>query len=44
MQMKNMIVPFLQSIAHSAMLERGLLPDFSAAALAQLDTIPNSGR
>src|ERR1700690_2507412 len=29
----------LQSIAHRAMLERGLLPDFSAAALAQLDTI-----
>ncbi len=29
----------LQSIAHRAMLERGLLPDFSAEALAQLDTI-----
>ena len=29
----------LQSIAHRAMLERGLLPDFSAGALAQLDTI-----
>ncbi len=26
----------LQSIAHRAMLERGLLPDFSAAALAEL--------
>ena len=29
----------LQSIAHRAMLERDLLPDFSAEALAQLDTI-----
>ena len=29
----------LQSIAHRAMLERGLLPDFSAEALVQLDTI-----
>ena len=29
----------LQSIAHRAMLERGLLPDFSARALAQLATI-----
>ena len=29
----------LQSIAHRAMLERGLLPDFSAGALAQLATI-----
>ena len=29
----------LQSIAHRAMLERGLLPDFSAAALAELDKI-----
>ena len=29
----------LQSIAHRAMLERGLLPDFSAGALAQLETI-----
>ena len=29
----------LQSIAHRAMLERGLLPDFSAAALAELDRI-----
>ena len=29
----------LQSIAHKAMLERGLLPDFSAGALAQLDMI-----
>ena len=27
----------LQSIAHRAMLERGLLPDFSAAVLAELD-------
>ena len=26
----------LQSIAHQAMLDRGLLPDFSAAALAEL--------
>ena len=26
----------LQSIAHQAMLERGLLPDFSAEALAEL--------
>ncbi len=29
----------LQSIAHRAMLERGLLPDFSAAALAELHRI-----
>jgi exoribonuclease-2 len=29
----------LQGIAHRAMLERDLLPDFSAGALAQLDTI-----
>jgi VacB/RNase II family 3'-5' exoribonuclease len=29
----------LQSIAHKAMLERGLLPDFSAAALAELEEI-----
>jgi len=29
----------LQSIAHKAMLERGLLPDFSAAALAELEKI-----
>lgn len=29
----------LQSIARSAMLERGLLPDFSAAALAELGKI-----
>ncbi len=29
----------LQSIAHRAMLERGLLPDFSAEALAQLAAI-----
>ncbi len=27
----------LQSIAHRAMLERGLLPDFSTAVLAELD-------
>jgi exoribonuclease-2 len=27
----------LQNIAHCAMLERGLLPDFSSAALAELD-------
>lgn len=29
----------LQNIAHRAMVERGLLPDFSAAALAELDRI-----
>ena len=29
----------LQDIAQRAMLERGLLPDFSAAALAELDRI-----
>ncbi|MHB8630065.1 MAG: RNB domain-containing ribonuclease [Aggregatilineales bacterium] len=29
----------LQSIAHRVMLERGLLPDFSAEALAELDKI-----
>lgn len=29
----------LQNIAHRAMLERGLLPEFSAAALAELDRI-----
>jgi exoribonuclease-2 len=29
----------LQSIAHRSMLERGLLPDFSAAALAELGRI-----
>jgi VacB/RNase II family 3'-5' exoribonuclease len=29
----------LQGLAHRAMLERGLLPDFSAAALAELDRI-----
>jgi len=29
----------LQSIAHRAMLERGLLPDFSSAALAELEQI-----
>jgi exoribonuclease-2 len=29
----------LQSIAYKAMLERGLLPDFSAAALAELEKI-----
>ena len=32
-------LPILQNIAHRAMLERGLLPDFSAKALAELDTI-----
>lgn len=31
--------PILQGIAHRAMLERDLLPDFSARALAELDTI-----
>src|SRR5260221_7331561 len=29
----------LQSIAHRAMLERGLLPDFSAEALAELEEL-----
>ena len=29
----------LQSIAHRAMLERGLLPDFSARALAELEQL-----
>ena len=29
----------LQNIAHQAMLERGLLPDFSTAALAELDRL-----
>ena len=29
----------LQTIAQRAMVERGLLPDFSAAALAELDQI-----
>jgi exoribonuclease-2 len=29
----------LQSIAHQAMLEKGLLPDFSTAALAELDRL-----
>ena len=33
----------LQSIAHRAMLERGLLPDFSAAVLAELDRIQGAG-
>jgi ribonuclease R len=31
--------PILQGIAHRAMLERGLLPDFSAEALAELDRL-----
>jgi exoribonuclease-2 len=30
----------LQEIAHQAMLDRGLLPDFSAAALAELERSP----
>ncbi|HET7010306.1 MAG TPA: ribonuclease catalytic domain-containing protein, partial [Anaerolineales bacterium] len=30
----------LEGIAHRAMLERGLLPDFSAAALAELKELP----
>jgi len=30
----------LESIAHRAMLERGLLPDFSTAALAELGRLP----
>ena len=29
----------LQSIAHEAMLQRGLLPDFSPAVIAQTDQI-----
>ena len=29
----------LQSIAHRVMLERGLLPDFSAEVLAEVDRI-----
>ena len=29
----------LQNIAHQVMIERGLLPDFSAEALAELDGI-----
>jgi VacB/RNase II family 3'-5' exoribonuclease len=32
----------LQSIAHRAMLERGLLPDFSSAALTELEQILHS--
>src|SRR5512145_1336659 len=32
----------LQDIAHRAMLERDLLPDFSAEALAELGTMPLS--
>jgi exoribonuclease R len=32
----------LQGIAHRAMLERGLLPDFSTEALAELEQIQNS--
>jgi VacB/RNase II family 3'-5' exoribonuclease len=32
----------LQSIARRAMLERGLLPDFSSAALAELGQLPHS--
>ena len=41
----------LKSLAHEAMFERGLLPDFSAEALAELGrlealdaTIPNASR
>jgi exoribonuclease R len=30
----------LQGIAHRAMLERGLLPDFSSEALAELGRLP----
>ena len=33
----------LQSIAHQAMLDRGLLPDFSAAALAELGRLQVAG-
>jgi len=29
----------LQGIAHAAMLQRGLLPDFSAAVLAEINQI-----
>lgn len=32
----------LQTIAHRAMIERGLLPDFSAAALAELRQLPTA--
>ena len=32
----------LQSIAHRAMLERGLLPDFSSEALAELEQLQHS--
>ena len=32
----------LQSIAHRAMLERGLLPDFSSQALAELEQLQHS--
>ena len=32
----------LQSIAHRAMLERDLLPDFSSAVLAELERLPHS--
>ena len=32
----------LQSIAHRAMLERGLLPDFSSEALAELRQLQRS--
>ena len=34
----------LQRIAHEVMLERGFLPDFSAAALAELGRIAGAGR
>ena len=34
----------LENIAHRAMFERGLLPDFSAAALAELDRIQAPAR
>ena len=33
----------LQSLAHQAMLDRGLLPDFSAAALAELGRLQVAG-
>jgi exoribonuclease-2 len=32
----------LQSLAHRAMIERGLLPDFSTKVLAELDRIQAS--
>ena len=34
----------LQSIAHRVMFERGLLPDFSAAAMAEVERLQNAAR